>query len=134
MHPEFSSTVIPHQNPKHKLVLFTLLFVNNAIVNKHCEASTWLKLYIGCSGLRLEASLQIQVQSRAVLQPAATGRPMRRHTIDPASSEIGKGLACWDVLVPLRSSDSLWWPGTYTLTLVASCTVSSDTLVGWLRC
>ena len=53
----------------------------------------------------LEESLQTRVQSWAVSQPAATGRPMRRRTIGPASSELGEGLAGWAVLVP--SSDSL---------------------------
>ena len=66
----------------------------------------------------LEASLQIRVRSLA-----ATGRPMRRCTIGPASSGLGEGLAGWDVLVPLRSSDSS----------VVSCTVFFPThWCGWL--
>lgn len=36
---ELSSTVIPHQNLKYKLVLFTPMFVNKANVNKHCIVS-----------------------------------------------------------------------------------------------
>ena len=36
---------------------------------------------------------------------------MRRHTIGPASSGLGEGLASRDFLVPLRSSNSLWQAG-----------------------
>ena len=55
----------------------------------------------------LEASLQTQVQSQAVLQPAETGRPMRRRTIGPASPGLVRGLAGRDGFVPSRSSNSL---------------------------
>jgi hypothetical protein len=60
----------------------------------------------------LEAPLQIQ----AVSQLAKTGRPMRRRTISPASPGLGEGLACRDILVPSRSSDSCGELGKCTLT------------------
>ena len=41
----------------------------------------------------------------------ATGRPMRRHTIGPALSWLGEGLAGRDVLDPSCSSNSLWRDG-----------------------
>jgi hypothetical protein len=64
----------------------------------------------------LEVSLQIRVRSRAVSQPAATRRPMRRRTIFPVSFGLGEDLAGRDVLVPSLSSDSCGGPGAYTLT------------------
>ena len=62
------------------------------------------------SGLRhcSAVSLQSRVQSWAISLLDATGRPMMRHTIGPVLSGLGEGLAGRDVLVPLRSSDSLW--------------------------
>ena len=51
-----------------------------------------------CGGLKhcisvIEASLQTLVQSRAVSQPAVIKSPIGRHTIGPASSGLGDGLA-----------------------------------------
>ena len=74
-----------------------------------------------CRGLRhcivvLEASLLTGIQSRAVSQPAITGRPMRCRTIGPASPSLGEGLARQDVLIPSRSSDSCGRPGACMLT------------------
>ena len=60
-----------------------------------------------------EESIQIWVRSRAVSQPAAT---MRQRTI----VWVREGLAGWDVLVPLRSSDSLWELRSCMLTSVTS--------------
>ena len=51
-----------------------------------------------------------------VLQPAVTRRPMMRHTIGPASSGLGEGLAGQDVLVPSRSSNSCGGTAACTLT------------------
>ena len=55
---------------------------------------------------------------------------MRHHTFGPPSSWLGEGLAGLDVLVPLRSSDSLWraggMPSDFGSQLYG---VSSDTLV-----
>jgi hypothetical protein len=56
----------------------------------------------------LEASLQTRILSQAVSQPAVTRRPMRRRTVGPVSSELGKSLAGRDSLVPSCSKDSLW--------------------------
>jgi hypothetical protein len=44
-------------------------------------------------------------------------------SIGPALVRLGESLASWDVLVPLRSTDSLSWPVVRTLTSVASCMV-----------
>ena len=82
------------------------------------------------SGAVFEASLQTQVRSQAVLQLAATGRPMRQRTIGLASSGLGDGLTCWDVLVPSCSSDSLWRAGHLQADFCHQLDgVSSDTLV-----
>ena len=80
--------------------------------SKTCQASSmWHR------GLRhYKASLQIRVRSRAVSPPAAPRSTMRRHTIGPASSGLGEGLAGRDVLVPLPSSNSCGGSGTCTLT------------------
>ena len=78
----------------------------------------------------IEASLQSRVRSQAVLQQAATGRPMRQHTIGQASSGLGEGLVDWDVLVPSRSRDSLWRAGRMHADFGRRLYgVSSDTLV-----
>ena len=77
-----------------------------------------------------EASLQTRVWSKAVSQPALTGRPMRRCTIGPASFGLGEGFAGRDFLVPLCSNDSLW--RAWRLQADFGCQldgVSSDTLV-----
>jgi hypothetical protein len=58
-------------------------------------------------------------------RPAAARRPMGQHTIGPASSGLGEGLADRDVLVPSRTSDSCGGPGV----VHADQVVSSDTLV-----
>jgi hypothetical protein len=90
-----------------------------------------------CSGVRyciaaLEASLQTWVRSQAVSQPGLTRRTMRRRTIGPASSGLGEGLAGWDVLVPSRSSNSLWQAGSLHTDFGRQLySVSSNTLV-WL--
>ena len=78
------------------------------------------------------ASLQTQVRSQAVSQPAATVRPMRRRTIGPASSGLGDGLAGRDFLVPSCCSDSLWQAKHLKADLDRQLDgVSSETLV-WL--
>ena len=63
-------------------------------------------------------------------QLAETGRPMRRHTVGPMSSGLEEGLAGRDVLVTLRSSDSLWRAGCLHADFGRQLYgVSSDTLV-----
>jgi hypothetical protein len=69
-----------------------------------------------CSGLRhciamLEASLQTQVQSRAVSQLAVIRSPKGRRTTGPALSGLREGLAGEAILGSSRSSDSLWRAG-----------------------
>ena len=64
----------------------------------------------------LSVSLQILVPFPALVQPPATGRPMRWRTIGPASSGLGEGLASRDVLVLSRSNNSCGGPGACTLT------------------
>ena len=95
-----------------------------------CGIKTRLNLFTLC-WLKC-VKLQIRVRSRAVSLLAAPGRPMRRRSFGPASSGLGEGLASWDVLVPSRSSDSLWRAGRmhadYGRQLYG---VSSDALV-WL--
>ena len=51
--------------------------------------------------------LEILVRVQAPAQPVATGRPIGQRTIGPVL--LGEGLASRNVLVPLFSSDSLWW-------------------------
>ena len=60
----------------------------------------------------------------------ATRKLMGQRTISPATSDLGEGLAGRDVLVPSRSSDSLWRAGRmHTDFGLQLCGVSSDTLV-----
>ena len=66
-----------------------------------------------------EVSLQTRVLFQAVSQLAMTRRP-KTQVIGPALSGLG------EVLVPLRSSDSLWWAGRLQAKLDG---ISSDTLV-----
>ena len=55
---------------------------------------------------------------------------MRLHTIGPASSGLGEGLAGRDVLVPSHSSDFLWRAGRMHADFGRQLySVSSDTLV-----
>ena len=61
------------------------------------------------------------LEIQALLQLAATGRAMGRHTIGPASYGLGEGLAGRDVLVPLRTSDSSGGLGTVHADTVARC-------------
>jgi hypothetical protein len=60
----------------------------------------------------LAVPLEILVRVQALSLLAVTGKPMRRCTIGPASSGLGKGLAGRDVLVPSHSSETSvvgWW-------------------------
>ena len=66
--------------------------------------------------------------SKAVpLEPAATGRPMGRRTIDPVSSGLGEGLAGRDILVSSHTSDSCGGPGAIHADTFARCTVFPPT-------
>ena len=56
------------------------------------------------------------VRVQALSQPSATGRPMGRRTISPASSGVRARLAGREVLVPSCSSDLCGRPGACTLT------------------
>ena len=77
------------------------------------------------------SAICVDTDAGSIPVPAVTGRPMRRRTIGPVLSELGEGLAGWDVHVPSRCSDSCGTPDACTLVRSPGGRVSSATLV-WL--
>ena len=93
-----------------------------------------------CSGLRhcivvLAVPLDILGSSPGSV---AAGCDRETHTIGPASSGLGEGLAGIDVLVPSRASDSCAVPGALHADTVARCFLRhigvADFWVKWALC
>uniref|UniRef100_A0A674BQK8 Bromodomain and WD repeat domain containing 3 n=1 Tax=Salmo trutta TaxID=8032 RepID=A0A674BQK8_SALTR len=86
-------------------------------------------------GKKCGGSTRFWVRVQALSQSAATGGPMGRQTIGPASSGLGEGLASRDVLVQSRTATPVAGLGAVHADMVARCTVFSPThWCGWLPC
>ena len=92
----------------------------------------WLSGLMHCIAV-LAVPLEILGLSPGSVTAGHARETMGWHTISPASSGLGEGLAGRDVLVPLRTSDSYGGPGAVYADKVAKCTVFPPTRwCGWL--